>query len=170
MAYRIKWVVLSVICVMAVMLAACQAVQPAGASPQAEAWLAQQKAEVVEHELGTFDLYINRDWETLDAWTASDYLGVGVDGSYVDRATMMAGLQDEKLTVLPPELGEIQVLMITPDAYMVTYPLNFNGVYDGSEFSNPRTVSSLWVKRDGTWQNLFLAEEERAAPLTAGSN
>ena len=54
----------------------------------------------------------DRDWATLDAWTAPDYLGVGVDGSYVDRATMLAGLQDEKLTVLPPDLGEIQVLMI----------------------------------------------------------
>ncbi|MCB0149377.1 MAG: hypothetical protein KDE01_17225, partial [Caldilineaceae bacterium] len=81
-----------------------------------------------------------------------------------------AGLQDEKLTVLPPDLGEIRVLMITPEAYMVTYPLNFNGSYDGAAFSNPRTVSSLWVKRDGKWQNIFLAEQERAAPLEATDN
>ncbi len=46
-----------------------------------------------------------------------------------------------------------------------TYPLNFNGSYDGSDFSNPRTVSSLWVNRNGQWQNIFLAEEERAGEL-----
>jgi len=136
----------------------------------AAADIEQLKAEAVEQELGTFDLYINRDWETLDAVTGPDYLGVAVDGSYTERAAMLAGLQDEKLTVLPPDLGEIRVLMITPEAYMVTYPLNFNGIYDGNAFSNPRTVSSLWVKRDGKWQNIFLAEEERTVPLDAASN
>jgi len=130
----------------------------------------QLKAEAIEQELGAFDLYINRDWETLDAVTGADYYGVGVDGSYTERAAMLAGLQDEKLTVLPPDLGEIRVLMITPEAYMVTYPLNFNGIYDGNAFSNPRTVSSLWVKRDGKWQNIFLAEEERAGPLHTTAN
>ena len=132
--------------------------------------LEQMMAEAIEHELGTFDLYINRDWATLDAETGADYFGVAIDGSYTERDAMMAGLQDEKLTVLPPDLGEIRVLMITPEAYMVTYPLNFNGSYDGAAFSNPRTVSSLWVKRDGKWQNIFLAEQERAAPLEATDN
>jgi hypothetical protein len=147
----------------------CQAVQPAG-SPQGQAWIEQMKAEALQHEMNMFDLYINRDWETVDLETAPEYLSVGVDGSYVERDAMLAGLMDEKLTVRPPDLGEIRVLMITPDAYMVTYPLNFNGVYDGTEFSNPRTVSSLWVKRGGQWQNIFLAEEERAAPLTPASD
>lgn len=149
----------------ALVLAGCQAVQPSGANPQSDAWIEQRKAEAVEHELGTFDLYINRDWATLDAETGPDYFGVGIDGSYTEREAMLAGLQDEKLTVLPPDLGAIRLLMITPDAYMVTYSLNFNGVYDGAEFSNPRTVSSLWVKREGRWQNIFLSEEERTVEL-----
>ena len=151
--------------VASIVLSGCQAVQPAGANVQSAAWVEQMKAEAVEHELGMFDLYINRDWATLDAETGPDYFGVGVDGSYTERDAMLAGLQDEKLTVLPPDLGTIRVLMITPDAYMVTYPLNFNGIYDGSTFSNPRTVSSLWVKREGRWQNIFLSEEERTAEL-----
>lgn len=151
--------------VASIVLSGCQAVQPAGANVQSAAWVEQMKAEAVEHELGMFDLYINRDWATLDAETGPDYFGVGVDGSYTERDAMLAGLQDEKLTVLPPDLGTIRVLMITPDAYMVTYPLNFNGIYDGSAFSNPRTVSSLWVKREGRWQNIFLSEEERTVEL-----
>ena len=151
--------------VASIVLSGCQAVQPAGTNAQSAAWVEQMKAEAVEHELGMFDLYINRDWATLDAETGPDYFGVGVDGSYTERDAMLAGLQDEKLTVLPPDLGTIRVLMITPDAYMVTYPLNFNGVYDGSAFSNPRTVSSLWVKREGRWQNIFLSEEERTVEL-----
>ena len=170
MSHRVRWIVVSVMGVVAMTLVACQAVQPGSAGSQATAWIEQQKAAALEHELGTFDLYIDRDWETLDAWTGADYVGVAVDGSFVTREAMLAGLQDEKLTVHPPDLGEMRVLMITPDAYMVTYPLDFNGVYDGNEFSNPRTVSSLWVKRDGRWQNIFLAEEERAEPLTATAN
>jgi hypothetical protein len=146
-------------------LAGCQAVQPAGATMPGDAWIEQMKKEAVQHELGTFDLYINRDWKTLDAWTAPEYYGVGVDGSYTERDAMMAGLADEKLAVQPPDLGAIRVTMISPDAYMVTYSLNFNGSYDGQDFSNPRTVSSLWVRRDGQWQNIFLAEEERKGEL-----
>ena len=78
---------------------------------------------------------------------------------------MLAGMQDEKLTVLPPDLGDIRVLMITPEAYMVTYPLIFNGRYDGADFSNPRTVASLWVLRNGKWQNLFLVDQVRTAEM-----
>ena len=63
------------------------------------------------------------------------------------------------------DLGEIRVTMFTPDACMVTYPLNSNGSYDGSDVSNPRPVSSLWVNRDGQWQKIFLAEDERRGEL-----
>ena len=166
-SYRI---IACVLLIVGVLLGGCQAIQPSGANSQSAASIEQMKAEAVKHELGTFDLYINRDWKTLDAETGPDYFGVGVDGSYTERDAMLAGLQDEKLSVLPPDLGEMRVLMITPDAYMVTYPLNFNGSYDGKKFSNPRTVSSLWVKRNGKWQNIFLAEEERTAPLTVAGN
>jgi hypothetical protein len=143
----------------------CQPIQPEGSSTWADTRIEQLKAEAVQHELGTFDLYINHDWETLDEETAPEYYGIATDGSYTERDVMMAGLQDEKLTVNKPDLGEIRVLMITSDAYIVTYPLNFNGSYDGSDFSNPRTVASLWVKRQGKWQNIFLSEVERTVPL-----
>lgn len=147
------------------LVAGCQPIQPQGSPTWADTEIEQWKALAMSHELGTFDLYIKRDWKTLDEETAPEYLGVTVDGSYVERDAMMAGLQDEKLAVLKPDLGKMRVLMITPDAYMVIYPLNFNGSYDGKSFSNPRTVSSLWVRRNGKWQNIFLSEEERTVPL-----
>jgi hypothetical protein len=48
--------------------------------------------------------------------------------------------------------------------------LNVDGSHDGNAFSNPCTVSSLWVKRDGKWQNIFLAEEGRTAEFTSTSD
>jgi hypothetical protein len=164
MARKSHFMLLLCIATVPFLLAGCQAVQQNG-NPGSTAWLEDRKAEAVKHELGTFDLYMNKDWATLDRETGPDYYGVGVDGSYSERADMMTGIADEKLEVLPPDLGDIRVLMITPDAYMVTYPLNFNGIYDGNKFSNPRTVSSLWVKRGDQWQNIFLSEEERKGEL-----
>ncbi|MFN8444159.1 MAG: hypothetical protein U0175_25480 [Caldilineaceae bacterium] len=160
----------SALAIVAALLAGCQAIQPSGINPRSEAWIEQMKAEAIQHELGTFDLYINQDWETLDKETGADYFGVAIDGSYTERDVMMMGLQDEKLRVLPPDLGEIRVQMITPYAYLVVYPLNFNGTYGGNAFSNARTVSSLWVKREGKWQNIFLSEAERTVPLYDTAN
>ena len=84
-------------------------------------------------------------------------------GGTSNATPCLAGLKDDKLVVRKPDLGELRVEMITPDAYMVTYPLFFNGSYDGKEFSNPRTVASLWVWRDGKWQNRFLVDQIRTA-------
>ena len=94
----------------------------------------------------------------------------GLGQREVEREAALAGVMDEKLVVRKPDLGEMRVEMITPYAYMVTYPLNFNGVYDGNEFSNPRTVTSLWVKQKGKWQNRFLVDQERTAEFTVAGN
>ncbi|MBK6431538.1 MAG: nuclear transport factor 2 family protein [Anaerolineae bacterium] len=162
-SYRI---IACVLLIVGVLLGGCQAIQPSGANSQSAAWIEQMKAEAVKHELGTFDLYINRDWKTLDAETDPNFYQIGPDGAYIERAAALAGIADEKLVVRKPDLGEIRVEMITPDAYMVTYPLNFNGSYDGADFSNPRTVGSLWVNREGKWQNIFLVEQIRTVEFT----
>lgn len=125
----------------------------------------QRKAEAIQQELNTFDLMIAQDWDAFDSVTHPNYYQIGTDGGYIERDGGLAGLMDEKLVVLPPELSEMRVQMITPNAYVVTYRLNFNGSYDGFHFSNPRTVASTWVKEDGKWQNIFLVDQYRTAPL-----
>jgi len=156
-----------VLCVVVILLAGCQAIQPSGVNPQSEGWIEQMKAEAAQQELNTFDLMIKQDWSAYDAVTDPNFYQLGPDGAYIERDAMLAGLMDEKLSVRKPDLGEMRVEMITSDSYMVTYRLNFNGAYDGSDFSNPRTVASLWVKRAGKWQNIFLVEQIRTAPLYA---
>lgn len=148
-----------------IVLSGCQTVQPAGAILQPDAWIEQRKAEALAQELNTFDLMIAQDWKGYDAITDPSFYQIGPDGAYIERDAMLAGLMDEKLVVRAPELGEMRVEMVSPNAYMVTYPLFFNGSYDGTDFSNPRTVASLWVLRDGKWQNLFLVEQIRTAEL-----
>jgi len=130
-------------------------------------YIEQQKAAALQQELLTFDLMIAREWNAYDALTDPNFYQLGPDGAYIERNVMLAGLMDEKLVVRKPDLGEMRVEMITPDAYMVTYPLFFNGSYDGADFSNPRTVASLWVLRNGKWQNLFLVEQIRTAEFVA---
>lgn len=169
MSSRFVYRVLIVVSLLSLFLAGCQA-PPQSANPPSEASIEQMKAEAIEHELGTFDLYISRDWETLDTETDPNFYQIGTDGAYIERDAALAGIADEKLVVRKPDLGEIRVEMITPDAYMVTYPLNFNGSYDGADFSNPRTVASLWVKSEGKWQNRFLVDQIRTAEFTPTGN
>ena len=159
-----------VLCVVVILLVGCQPIQPNGVNPQSAAWVEQMKAEAAQQELLTFDLMIKQDWSAYDAVTDPNFYQIGSDGAYIEREAALAGVMDAKLVVHKPDLGEMRVEMITPDAYIVTYPLNFNGTYDGNEFSNPRTVTSLWVKQKGKWQNRFLVDQERTAEFTVAGN
>lgn len=161
---------LIVVAVLFLLLAGCQAPSPQSASSQPEASIEQIKAEVRQQERATFDMMINRNWAAYEAVTDPNFYQIASDGSFVERDAAIAGAKDEKLVVRKPDLGEMRVEMIAPDAYMVTYQLNFNGSYDGQDFSNPRTVGSIWVKRGGKWQNVFLLDQIRTAEFTPASN
>lgn len=162
--------VVLVVSVFSLLLAGCQAAPPAGANPPSAASIEQMKAEARQQELATFDLMIKRDWATYEAVTDPNFYQIASDGSFIERDAAIAGAKDEKLVVRKPDLGEMRVEMITPDAYIITYQLNFNGSYDGQDFSNPRTVTSLWVKHDDKWQNRFLVDQIRTAEFTQASN
>jgi hypothetical protein len=170
MSRRFVCKVVIVVSVLSLLLAGCQAPSAAGANPPSEALIEQMKAEAREQELATFDLMIKRDWDTYEAVTDPNFYQIASDGSFIERDAAIAGAKDKKLVVRKPDLGEMRVEMITPDAYMVTYQLNFNGSYDGKDFSNPRTVGSIWVKREGKWQNVFLLDQIRTAEFTPASN
>ncbi|MCB9132517.1 MAG: nuclear transport factor 2 family protein [Anaerolineales bacterium] len=169
MSSRYVYKVVIVVSLVSLLLAGCQA-PPQSASTPSAAEIEQLKAEAIQQELLTFDLMIKRDWAAYDALTDPDFYQVGSDGAYVERDAALGGLNDDKLVVKKPDLGEMRVEMISPDAYMVTYPMNFNGSYDGNDFSNPRTVTSLWVKHDGKWQNRFLVDQIREAAFTPVNN
>ena len=170
MSRRFVYKVLIVFSVLSLLLAGCQAASPQSATSLPQASIEQTKAEVRQQELATFDMMINRDWDAYEAATAPNFYQIGSDGATIERDAAMSGVKDEKLVVRKPDLGEMRVEMIAPDAYMVTYPMNFNGSYDGSDFSNPRTVTSLWVKHDGKWQNRFLVDQIRTAEFTPAGN
>ena len=170
MSRRFVCKVVIVVSVLSLFLAGCQAAPLVGANPPSEASIEQMKAEVRQQELGTFDMMINRDWDAYEAATAPNFYQIGSDGATIERDAAMSGVKDEKLIVRKPDLGEMRVEMIAPDAYMVTYPMNFNGSYDGSDFSNPRTVASIWVKSGGKWQNVFLVDQVRTAEFTPAGN
>ena len=170
MSRRFVCKVLIVVSVLTLLLAGCQAASPQSATSLPQASIEQTKAEVRQQELATFDMMINGDWDAYEAATAPNFYQIGSDGATIERDAAMSGVKDEKLVVRKPDLGEMRVEMIAPDAYMVTYPMNFNGSYDGSDFSNPRTVTSLWVKHDGKWQNRFLVDQIRTAEFTPAGN
>ena len=170
MSSRFLFRVLIVVSVLSLLLAGCQAAPSAGANPPTEATIEQMKTEARQQELATFDMMIKRDWDTYEAVTDPNFYQIASDGSTIERDAAIAGVKDEKLVVRKPDLGEMRVEMIAPDAYMVTYQLNFNGSYDGKDFSNPRTVGSIWVKRGGKWQNIFLLDQIRTAEFTPVGN
>ncbi len=170
MSRRFVYKVLIVFSVLSLLLAGCQAPSSQSASSQPEALIEQTKAEVRQQELATFDMMINRNWAAYEAVTDPNFYQIASDGSFVERDAAVAGVKDEKLVVRKPDLGEMRVEMIASDAYMVTYQLNFNGSYDGQDFSNPRTVGSIWVKRGEKWQNRFLVDQIRTAEFTPAGN
>lgn len=68
MSNRYLPTLIAVVSLAAIVLTGCQ-------SPflSSTAYIDEQKAEAVKHELGTFDIYMAQDWETLDAETDPDF-------------------------------------------------------------------------------------------------
>ncbi len=99
MSRRFVCTVVIVVSVLSLLLAGCQAPPPASTNPPSEASIEQMKAEAIEQELSTFDMYINRDWDALDAVTDPNFYQIGNDGAYIERDAALAGIADEKLVV-----------------------------------------------------------------------
>jgi hypothetical protein len=119
---------------------------------QAGSSLEQELTTNVQHFLEAFE---NKNVAYFQRTLSDDYVFVTPNGDSADKSNVLEALRTEHGAPPPPRVYETKVLVLNPDAAVVT----FNVIDPGG---HPRYlhVSTTWVRQDGQWKVKF----EQATP------
>ena len=131
------------------------------------------KAQILAEEIGTFDALIAHDVAGTEAVIAEDFIWINADGARLGREDLLEVVGDMALSFEQPVRDNVEVQILSPDAAVIVYTIEFDGSYDGDSFSADEYTTSIWQLRDGRWQNTLLQStrrpENEAAALIANA-
>ncbi|MFC4764333.1 DUF4440 domain-containing protein [Dyella koreensis] len=105
-------------------------------------------------ERASWDLAIKRDATAYKALHAPDFFTVTGTG-VVDRVRSETSAMDANVRFDQCELSGFDVRFVAENAALVTYHVKAAGLDHGKAFQLDSYASSLWMKRDGKWMNVF---------------
>ncbi|WP_158628923.1 nuclear transport factor 2 family protein [Dyella choica] len=132
-------------------IAATASASPASVPAAANDIIGQR---LVAEERASWDLAIKRNADAYKALHASDFFTVGGAG-IAARAPSEASAMDPNVRFDHCELAGFDVHFVAQDAALVTYHVKANGLDHGKTFQLDSYASSLWMKRNGQWLNVF---------------
>lgn len=139
-------------CVPVCLLLAC--LSPLYAQQSSDLRAAEQKE--AENQIGALEKRLWKgDGNDVSKLEAEDYEVIKHAHRY-HRADDEAAAKDVKFGLI--SMDDIQVRMLRPDVALLTYHATESGTFRGTEVPPSLYFASLWVKRDGEWKNVFLAE------------
>ena len=105
----------------------------------------QKLAEALSHA------ELSCDVDKLSRLLADDYLGIGEDGKFIDKATLLQRFQNPGLKFETHELGELRLRVYT-NVGLVIGTVKIKGKYKDTRFEGNFVFSDVWVQREGVWQ------------------
>jgi hypothetical protein len=136
--------------------AAPSAVCSAAANPHAAATAAGRGVaqRLIAEERASWNLAIQRNADAYRAFHATDFITVTGSG-VVGRAASEASAMDAQVRFDQCALSGFEVRFVAQDAALVTYRVKAAGLDHGKAFRLDGYASSLWMKRNGGWLNVF---------------
>jgi hypothetical protein len=125
--------------------AAAQTLQPAS-------WDAQ---EVIALEKRAWDLWKAGNKTGFAALLTNDFVSVDAHGISTKADNVK---EIDNLIKHTYRLWDVEARLIGMDVILLTYKAHLNGAYKGSPVDEDLYASSEWVKRGGTWLNVFYHE------------
>jgi uncharacterized protein DUF4440 len=95
------------------------------------------------------------DLAAIRSRTATDYLSVSETG-YSSWPEIEKGFDEYRLESY--SLGPMRALRVSPDVIVISYPAEIHGSWAGKDVSRHVAESTIWVRRDGRWMNVYLHE------------
>jgi hypothetical protein len=118
---------------------------------------------LIADEKASWDLAIKRDAVPYKALHAADFFtltGTGVvDKKHSEDFAMDASVHFDQC-----DLSAFDVHVVAEDAVLLTYHVKAAGLDRGNAFHVDSYASSLWMKRQGAWTNVFY----QSTPAPAG--
>jgi hypothetical protein len=120
------------------------------------------KEHLIAEEKASWDLAIKRDATSYKALHAPDFFTVSGTG-ITDRELSEDSALDSHVHFDRCDLSEFSVRFVAENAALITYRAKAAGTDHGKAFQLDSCASSLWVKRDGKWLNVFYQATPAAA-------
>ena len=132
--------------------AACSAASgPLPAAAAANGGIAER---LVAEERASWNLAIQRNAGAYRALHAPDFITV-TGGGVVGKAASEASAMDAQVRFDQCALSGFDVRFVAQNAALVTYRVAAAGLDHGKAFRLDGYASSLWMKRNGAWSNVF---------------
>jgi hypothetical protein len=84
---------------------------------------------------------------------AEDFHELATDGRLYSKSDIMPMLKD--ITIEDFDLSDFKVFPIDADSVVITYVSTVKGNYKGQPFPPRNAISSVWVRRHGSWKIVF---------------
>jgi hypothetical protein len=114
--------------------------------------------EVMDKEMLAWELTKKKDKSNLANLLSEDFAEITDDGLF-DKAGVLANL--DNLTVTDYAPTDFKIRNLAPNTIQLIFKVTVTGTFKGKAFQNHNYASSLWMKRDGRWQNVFFQETAR---------
>lgn len=124
------------------------------------------RAELTALERASWEATVCDDNEFFRGSMTPEFKGFFADGTVAGREEFLRNLDDFQLTRY--SRGEVSTLRINDNAVMVLSRVSFEGSHKGKRL--PQTAvesSSLYVRRDGKWLEIFYQGTAIPAPAPA---
>ena len=145
--------------VMALLLSATVAPVARAQTPGDERLL----AELTALERASWEAALKDDKDFFRTYMAPEFKGLFADGTVAGREDFLRNMDDFHLVKY--SMGEVSLLRINEHAVMVLYRAGFEGVHKGKKLSQSGVESSsLYVRRDGKWLEIFYQETATSPP------
>jgi hypothetical protein len=110
--------------------------------------------QLITKESATWELAIKHDAGAYKALHADGYFTVSGSG-LTERGPSEESALDANVRFSRWDLSDFSVRFVADDAALVTYRAKASGLDHGKPFQLDSYATSLWVKRDGSWLNVF---------------
>jgi len=114
--------------------------------------------DVMDKEMLAWELTKKKDKSNLANILSEDFAEITDDGLF-DKAGVLANLDNLTVTSYAPT--EFKIRNLAPNMIQLNFKVTVTGTFKGIAFQNHNYASSLWMKRDGRWQNVFFQETAR---------
>jgi hypothetical protein len=113
---------------------------------------------VIDKEMLAWELTKKKDKSSLAKLLSEDFAEITDDGLF-DKAGVLANL--DNLTLIDYAPSEFKIRKLAPNMIQLIFKVTVTGTFKGSAFQNHNYASSLWMKRNRGWQNVFFQETAR---------
>lgn len=127
---------------------AADATQPADASQTAT------EKDLLAKENSSWDLAIKKDAAAYKALHAQDFITVSGDG-VIGKDQSESSALDPQVSFDHYTLSGQHLSWVQKDVALITYHVVVSGMDHGKKFDGDAYASSIWVKRQGRWENVF---------------